>query len=252
MWSDVVDLRDFYETRLGQVTRHMVRRGIRAVWPNLRGQALLGLGYATPYLRQFRGEAERVIAIMPAPQGVLHWPPEGPGAVALADETELPLPDSSMDRVLLVHALESTEHLRDMLRETWRVLTDEGRALVVVPNRRGIWARLDRTPLGWGHPYSAAQLSHLLRDQMFTPTRTERALFVPPTRSRTLLRSAPALERLGKNWFPTFSGVILVEAGKQLYAATAVRVRRDRRPAVARLPQVARPGAARHERTWDD
>ena len=66
MHTDVVDLRDFYETRLGQVARHMIRRGIRTLWPDLRGFSVLGLGYATPYLRQFRGEAERVVALMPA------------------------------------------------------------------------------------------------------------------------------------------------------------------------------------------
>ena len=76
MWNDVVDLRDFYETRLGQVTRHLIRRRIRALWPDLGGQSLLGVGYATPYLRQYRDEAERVLAVMPAGQGVMPWPPE--------------------------------------------------------------------------------------------------------------------------------------------------------------------------------
>ena len=241
MRTDVVDLREFYETHLGQVARHMIRRGVRSVWPDTRGERLLGLGYSTPYLRQFSGEAERTLALMPAAQGVMHWPPEGPNAVALADETELPLPDNAVDRVLLVHALESSEWLRAMLREVWRVLTSEGRVLVVVPNRRGIWARVDRTPFGSGHPYSPQQLSRLMRDHMFTPTLTEQALFIPPTRSRALLRSAAAVERLGRRWCPTFAGVVLIEAGKQLYAASPAHQRtRLRRPVVVRLPQVGR------------
>ena len=76
MWSDVVDLRDFYESRLGQVARRLLRRRIRQTWPDLRGETVLGLGYASPFMRQFIGEAGRVIALMPAQQGVLHWPPE--------------------------------------------------------------------------------------------------------------------------------------------------------------------------------
>ena len=241
MHNDVVDLMDFYETRLGQVARHIIRRALRALWPDVRGQAVLGLGYATPYLRHLRGEAERVIALMPAAQGVVHWPPDEPGGVALAEETELPLPDNSIDKVLLVHGLESSEYLRALLREIWRVLSGEGRLLVVVPNRRGIWARIERTPFGTGHPYSRSQLSRLLRDNMFTPTRTERALYIPPTRSRTLLSWAGAWERAGRRWFPTFSGVIMIEAGKQLYAASAVRgkVRRGR-PVVVPLSQAVR------------
>ena len=245
MWSDVVDLRDFYNSRLGLVARHLLRRRIRAIWPNLRGQTVLGLGYAAPYLRQFRGEAERVLAVMPAAQGVLHWPPEGPNAVALADETELPLPDVSVDRVLLVHGLECAEHLRDMLREIWRVMPSGGRLLAVVPNRRGIWARTDRTPFGQGHPYSPSQLTRLLRDNMFTPIQARRALFMPPTQSKALLSTAPAWERIGNRWFPTFGGVVIIEAGKQIYGVTAVqRPRRQRRPAVVLpFPQTARLGS---------
>jgi len=241
MWHDVVDLREFYETRRGQVARHMVRRAVRSVWPDVKGQRLLGLGFATPYLRQFMGEAERVLAFMPASQGVMHWPPEGPGLVSLVEETDLPLPDYSVDRVLLVHGLENADSLRGQLREIWRVLTGDGRLLVVVPNRRGIWARSDRTPLGWGHPYSAAQLSRALRDNMFTPTRTQRALYVPPIANYTFLRSAPAWERMGARFFPTFSGVVMIEAGKQLYAGSVkpAKQRRLRRPVVVSLPQAA-------------
>ena len=241
MWHDVVDLREFYETRRGQVARHMVRRAVRSIWPNLSGQSLLGLGFATPYMRQFRSEAERVVAFMPASQGVMHWPPEGPGLVSLVEETELPLPDASVDRVLLVHGLENTESLRALLREIWRVLTGDGRLLVVVPNRRGIWARSDRTPLGWGHPYSGTQLSRVLRDNMFIPNRTERALYVPPIANYTFLRSAPAWERMGARFFPTFAGVVMIESGKQLYAGTMkpAKQRKFRRPVVVSLPQAA-------------
>lgn len=241
MWTDVVDLREFYESKVGQVARHMVRRGVRSMWPDLHGQSLLGLGYSTPYLRVFKEECERLIAFMPASQGVHHWPPEGPSVVSLVDETELPLPDYSVDRVLLVHGVESTEYLRGMLHEVWRVLTGEGRLLVVAPNRRGIWARSDRTPLGWGHPYSQAQLSKLLRQNQFMPLRSGRALYVPPTRSNTLLQSAPAWERMGGRFFPTFSGVVMIEAGKQLYAASPSRQGvKIRRPRVVQIPQVAR------------
>ena len=251
MWHDVVDLREFYETRRGQVARHMVRRAVRSVWPDVTGQRLLGLGFANPYLRQFKGEAERVLAFMPASQGVMHWPQEGPGLVSLVEETELPLPDYSVDRVLLAHGLENADSLRGQLREIWRVLTGDGRVLVVVPNRRGIWSRSDRTPLGWGHPYSAAQLSRVLRDNMFTPTRTERALYVPPIANYTFLRSAPAWERMGARFFPTFSGVVMIEAGKQLYAGSVkpAKQRRFARPVVVSLPQAA--GRLHHRETPD-
>lgn len=239
MFADVVDMREFYGTRLGQVARRMVLRRIRQLWPDVTGMRLLGLGYATPYLRPFLSEAERVLALMPAAQGVLHWPAEGPNRVVLTDESELPLPDFSIDRVLLVHGLEFSEQVRPMLKEAWRVLAGGGRLLAVVPNRRGIWARLDNSPFGQGHPYTTGQLSRLLREESFTAERNGAALYMPPTRSRMILRSAVAWEGLGEHWFTTFGGVVMVEAVKEIYT----------RPVLVRKPRARRvylplPGAA--------
>ena len=227
MASDVVDLRDFYRSVLGQVARRMIRRSIQRVWPDLRGMRLLGIGYATPFLSALSGETERTIAVMPATLGVLRWPPEGRNLVTLADEGELPFADYSIDRVVLVHAIETSDEVGAMLKEVWRVLAGGGRVLVVAPNRRGIWARLDRTPFGSGRPYTMSQLSQLLRDEQFTPVGSDAALFVPPATSRMMLRSAAAWERVGKRWFPTFAGVLMVEATKQIYA----------KPAAARAPR---------------
>ena len=75
MWQDIVDLNAFYASPLGQVARRIIRRRIRALWPNLSGQSVLGLGFATPYLRPFKGEAARVLAILPDTPGGVGWPP---------------------------------------------------------------------------------------------------------------------------------------------------------------------------------
>lgn len=235
MRHDVVDLRDFYRSSLGMVARRMIGRAVRERWPDVGGRRLLGLGYATPFLRAWREEAERVVAVMPPTQGILHWPPDGANLAVLADETDLPLPDLSVDRILAVHALEHCGNLRGLLREIWRVMAGDGRVLFVVPNRRGIWARIDSTPFGAGYPYSASQLTRLLRDNMFTPISTAHALCVPPTRSRPLLASAGAWENIGQRWFPAFAGVVLVEAEKQLYAATPAPARRRLRVAAPAL-----------------
>ena len=241
MYNDAVDLWDFYGTNLGQVARRLIRRRVRGIWPNVSGMSMLGLGYATPYLRPFRDEAERVFALMPAQQGVLHWPGEGRNLVALADEGELPLEDVSVDRVLLVHGLECSEQLRPMLHEIWRVLTGNGRLLVVVPNRRGLWARLERTPFGHGHPYSSSQLSRLLRANMFTPTLTTRALYVPPYPWRVVQRSAYGIEDIGARWFKQLGGVVIIEASKQIYATTKPRPLRARARALLPAPAARIP-----------
>lgn len=241
MWNDVVDLRDFYAESLGQVAQRLLRRRLRLLWPDVKGERVLGLGYATPLLRPFVGEAERVIAIMPAPQGVMHWPRHGHNAVALAEEAALPLPDRGMDRVLLVHALECSEQVRPMLREIWRVLADGGRLMIVAPNRSGLWAQFERTPFGSGHPYSAGQLGRLLRANMFTPLQQAHALFVPPLRSRMVLGAAPAIEQVGARWLQRLAGVVMVEAGKQLYSATKIRVAAPARATAPAKLRIAGP-----------
>ena len=239
MRPDVVDLNQFYATSLGQTARRQVRRRIRTLWPSTAGLRVLGLGYATPFLRPFRDEAERVIAMMPASQGVSAWPSDEPNLVGLCDEAEIPLPDSSIDRVLMVHALETSEQVRPLLREVWRVLASGGRLMVVVPNRRGIWARVERTPFGTGSPFSPPQLERLMRDSMFSPTATLSALFFPPTQRRSLIRLAPAFENLGNRWAHALSGVLISEAGKQI-AQQVPRTQRIRQPQVA-FPRSAAP-----------
>ncbi|NVK19397.1 MAG: methyltransferase domain-containing protein [Methylocystaceae bacterium] len=236
MWMDVVDIRDFYGTPLGGTARRMIRRRIRELWPDCKGQKILGLGYTTPYLGLFKSDAERTLAFMPSSQGVLHWPNETRSLTSLVDEADLPLADLSMDRVLIVHAVECSEQLRSLLREAWRVLSGSGKILIVVPNRTGIWARMERTPFGLGRPYSTRQLNGLLRDNMFTPLRVEYALFMPPSKSRMVIGSAPVWEKVGHRFFPGFAGVCLIEATKQIYAANPGAPEHSKRRRIVPVP----------------
>jgi SAM-dependent methyltransferase len=255
MWTDVLDLNEFYGSTLGQMTVRLLRARLREVWPSVRGETVLGLGYAAPFLRPFMEEAERTMAFMPAQQGVLRWPREGRNHTALVDEFDLPLPDRSVDRVLLIHAVECSEQVRPFLREIWRVMADGGRLVTVVPSRAGLWSQLDRSPFYHGHPYSPGQVAGLLRANMFAPMRQSRALFMPPTHSRLALRMAPAFERFGQRWLGRFAGVSVIEAGKQLYAGIAERTAQPDLAVVRPKLRVAHsrdsaglPGAARNSK----
>ncbi len=153
MHQDVVDLNAFYLTRLGRVTRRILGQQIRRVWPSVREEVVLGIGYPVPFLGLFREEADRVFAVMPAGQGVMAWPESGGRQVALADDGVLPLPDGCIDRILIVHGLEFSEQRRPMLEEVWRVMRPDGRILVLVPNRHGLWARAEANPFRHGRPH---------------------------------------------------------------------------------------------------
>ena len=235
---DVNDLLAFYASPLGDVARRLIGRVLRARWENCRGLAILGLGYAGPLLERFRDEAQRTLALAPAEVGVARWPAEGKSAAALVALDMLPLPDASIDRVLVVHGLETAEHPSAVLEEVGRVLAPGGRAMFVVPSRRGVWARVDGNPFGQGQPYSKTQLRELMREALFSPIFWGEALYAPPFRRRFFLNSAPAIERVGTAVGLPFAGVHIVEATKQLYRP--VGVRRVARRAPAPLP----PGLA--------
>jgi len=220
---DVVDLKEFYSHGLGPVARRLIAHRVRARWSNMSGQRVAGLGYAAPYLGVWRDEALSVLALMPARQGVVHWPEGGRNAATLVHEADLPLADSSIDRLLVVHGLELWDGLEERLDEIWRVLAPDGRVLIVVPNRRGMWARADSTPFGHGRPFSRPQLIKFLREANFTPTGWSSALFVPPFERAFLRRSAAAWERLGLWLWPGFAGIIIVEATKQVFAVSGAR-----------------------------
>ena len=239
MALDVVDLRTFYATPLGRVASRYIGAIVRARWNAVAGLSVLGIGYATPFLDEFRDKAERVIAFMPAEQGVVNWPVEGGvSSTALVDPTMMPLPDACFDRILLVHALEMSDAPRDLLSEVWRILTPGGRMLLVTPNRRGMWARMEATPFGQGQPYSRGQLRALLREAQFSPIHESLALYGPPFTRPSFLRLAPMFENIGARMGLPGAGVHVIEATKQVFRLVSAR-KAVRRP----IPQIE-PGLA--------
>lgn len=241
MNSDIVDLRSFYSSLLGRLAERAITMALASLWTKLPNERLVGLGYTLPWLDRFGTDCERVFAFMPATQGAVMWPPGGPSATALVFDEELPLPDSAVDRVLLVHSLEHAENPRETLKEIWRVLSPNGRVVIVVPNRRGVWARFEHTPFGTGRPFSRSQMNALLREANFTPAAWSEALLFPPSKKRFMMRFHNILERAGRRCWPIFCGVIVVEAQKRLYQGLPVAKRASRRVFV---PVLSPQGAA--------
>jgi SAM-dependent methyltransferase len=229
MLTDVTDLREFYFSPLGIASANSITNTLTALWGDAKGERVLGLGFTTPWLDRFGADAERVLNFMPAAQGAVHWPSGKPSATALAFEEELPLADGSIDRIIMVHLLEHSENPTETLREVWRVLAPNGRLFVVVPNRRGLWARFEHTPFGTGRPYSKKQLSRFLNSALLAPNAWSDALHFPPGKINKQPRFRRKLETLGRRFWPVFSGVILVEAKKNLYQGVPAIAHKSRR-----------------------
>jgi len=240
MRLDVVDLARFYSTPLGAAARTMIARRLAALWSDASGVDLLGIGYPTPYLAPYVASARRVVAAMPANQGVQRWPDGGRIASVLIEEDRLPFREAMFDRALAVHLIEEADALRPLLRELWRVTAPEARVVVIAANRLGLWARAERSPFGQGRSFSRRQLARLLRDAMFEPVAWARALHAPPISWAPFAGSAASWEAVGERILPAFGGVVLVEAIKRVAAETP-RGRRRLVLAPAGLPGGAAP-----------
>lgn len=224
MTCDVIDLRDFYTTNLGKLVKTQVQAVIDTVWNSKPQGPVVAFGYGVPYMTQYLDD-DNVFSFMPSYQGVLAWPAAGLPRSVLVEEDNFPLPDRSVQNILMVHSLENCHNPKRVLAEMNRILTHDGRLLVVVPNRRSPWARADQTPFGHGHPYTMTQLSLLLRNHGFTPTNMVRGLYTLPSHSRLVQATGSLLEKLGPCCLQKFSGIVCIEAMKEVYAGIPVRLK---------------------------
>ncbi len=222
MHLDVVDLRNFYyRTRLGRAAQRAILNQVLGLWPEAKGQTVVGFGFAVPLLRPYLAEARRTIGLMPGEQGVMPWPAGMENVSVLCEETAWPLETGHVDKLILMHGLETSENQTSVLDECWRTLGPGGKLIIIVPNRAGLWARSDATPFGTGHPYSITQLDSQLKKHSFVPERHRTALFQPPSHKRFWLKTGPFLEKYGSTISGRFvGGVQIAEFSKRTHAPT--------------------------------
>ena len=243
MVPDVKQLVEFYKTPLGLKAKSLLLKNIKGLAKNYKAKRVLGIGFATPYLRFVLDEAELTLALMPTRQGVIRWPNDRPSITVLCDLLEMPLPDASIDLIIAVHAFEHISDSEELMRELWRIGAPNAELIVIVPRRRGLWAQRDNTPFGCGNPFSKPQLDRLLRTHSFEPEKWCDGLYLPPSQSPLLLKSAKLFENIGSIFGSTFASAMCVRAKKQLFPAIA---RRKKIKRLVKIP-VLKPQTARIE-----
>lgn len=182
---DIVDLREFYASRLGMATRKALSNRLRPALAVTAGARVMGLGYAMPYLEDCVSEAEAQLAFMPARQGVFRWPRDGAVKAALVDECDLPLLESVVDVAVIAHALELTESPGEMLKEVWRVLAPLRAGFCSSCRTAGAYGRglIDR-PSG---------MASLFRGRSWRPSSGKASFLSFPGRTRFIFRHRSAL-----------------------------------------------------------
>ncbi len=240
MTPSAYDLKEFYACKTGRLIRRILRTQIMNLWPDAKGLRLMGCGYAVPFMRPFINSAERVVVQLPRALDAHHWPDEGKNQIFLSSSMDLPIETNSIDRLIVVHGLEFSDNPAEAFAEYWRVLKSTGRMIVIVPNRRGLWSRVDWTPFGYGTPFSQSQISQFLRDQGFVIEERLGALFVPPLARGVLLNTHETIEKIGQMICPSFGGLHVIEVSKQVYALTG-KGQTVKAPLVPKLAPNAEP-----------
>ena len=213
MHLDVQDLKNFYyRSALGRAAQKAISAQVLKMWPVQSGYKMMGYGFANPILRHFYDHSRKIISLMPGPQGALHWPFGQQNQSVLTHEHQWPIDTGFADRLIIMHGLETSEYPSMMLDEALRVLGPGGKALFIVPNRAGFWCRSDKTPFGYGRPYSIGQLEAQLRSQSFIPERHRMALYQLPSHRKNLQRISQFFEGSGKYLPILAGGVIIIEA----------------------------------------
>tara|TARA_B100000686_G_scaffold104630_1_gene111880 strand:- start:3448 stop:4200 length:753 start_codon:yes stop_codon:yes gene_type:complete len=215
------DIAEFYARSQGRMIRRLMKVLLRDWWPDISGYNFMGVGYTLPFVGIYRQSTPISETLL---MNTLHpprpWPKLERNFVTVCDDRLLPIENQRMDRIFVMHSLETADDPDRLLRELWRTLDGNGRIILVVPNRTGVWSRAEQTPFGHGHPYTYTQLKRQLTRAGFTIERHQRALYLPHTRSRIGIYFAPWFERLGRRICPAFGGLLMVEASKQLFAPT--------------------------------
>ncbi len=223
-----LEIEDFYSHSRGRMVRRLMRVLLKDWWSDMSGLHVLGVGYTHPFMGFFKGDEPLSISMLMNkryhPKG---WPDNDHNALAVCDDMHLPVETQRMDRILVAHSLETSETPDELLKELWRILDGNGRMIIMVPNRSGMWSRAENTPFGQGHPYSLTQLRQALTDAGFTVERYIRTLYVPSGRSRILISLAPLIEKIGRKFFPAFGGLLMVEVSKQLFSPIAAKSERS-------------------------
>lgn len=238
------DFISFYNTELGIKVKKTITKKIINFWPELekefsnkenvdfkhkhkhKKQPLLGIGYTSPYLKFIENDYYENISILSRKMTIDFIENSNTeDKNIISNLYRLPFKDSSIDKIIILHSLEFSNNQSRFLREIWRILKDNGKIIFIVPNRLSIWSKIHKTPFGHGHPYSPQQLEKLLLNSMFTLTRLDIDVFVPPIHINFFNKFLIFLHYIGKKIMSAtggfiFGGVLIAEARKEIYGMT--------------------------------
>lgn len=160
-----------------------------------------------------------------------------PPARLLADPHALPLPDSTVDLIVMPHALEFTDDPHLMLREAWRVMRPEGQVVIAGFNPFSLYGikryfGREQTPPWNGNFIGLWRVKDWLTLLGFDVVGGRLDAYAPPFRSMKWLARFGFFEQAGDRWWPIAGGVYFLRATKKvagMRVLTPTWERRERR-----------------------
>lgn len=213
-----------YEKKQGITT--YLQYKLAQVWPNLYGVSLLSLGQTFSLIPQNIWYPHHHV------HGLLNIPNKESLEKVIDHNLQtccfsidsFPFQDCSVDRILYIHDKTITKEQFDLfLRSCWKTLSDDGKIILLLPNKLGWWSVIENISLRYRNAFFIQKLNIVLKQQMFRISHYEKVLYFPPRiMNISSLRTNRILEFIGLFFVPFWGGYHLIEIEKNLYAPITV------------------------------
>ena len=196
---------------LSQPAREIIQASIDDVWAANTEEDMSAALFSRHVVYSLP-KAEKTCQLFSGPK-----PPSLKSGCAMnIEDTAWPFKTEQFDRILITHGLELTQDPLEMMQEVWRVTAPEGRILLFIANRSGLWARNDNNLLGVGRPYSLNQACGLLKNCQFSIVRTRSILLTPPGLSDKVFEAASKVLEPLAPFCSILAGMHVIEAEKKV------------------------------------
>ena len=172
----------------------------------------------------------------------------------LCDLRQLPFAASSIDLVVMAHALEFHDDPHQILREVERVLIPEGEVVIAGFNPISIWGLRRRLPncpqhFPWNGRYlSVPRLKDWLQLLGFETEGTSFGCYAPPFRKERWLKRWHFMEGSGHRWWNFAGGVYVLRAVKRVHSMRLIIPNWKQKTAPRKvLSAVSKKETANHE-----
>jgi SAM-dependent methyltransferase len=211
-------LRQWFDSPLGQSLQALEAHHLRAVLPNLYGTVAAQLGCI--------GTLDLMDACIAPTRILLDAPGAGGGCTINARAEALPFDAKSIDVLLLPHTLDFCRDPHQVLREASRVLRPEGHVVILGFNPMSLWglrrlfARRPRLAPWNGNFFRLARVKDWLDLLEFETTHGMMLYYRPPLRNEGVMHRLHFLDRMGDRWWPMMAAVYLIVAKKRVIGVT--------------------------------